>query len=384
MCRLSGLHRGLIAYTLPAHGSVHTPQCIRLSAHGSVLFTHCWSHYTPGGQRSVPDTHIVSVDAVTTPCMADKPLCSSTSSTHAHRSATGSHHHEQRKHTEICAGLVVVCCTSKLLTLQFVLHISCAGDTARDTPAPSKHKPHSTDTRHEIFAMAGRHRVEELEHRCHELKEQQKLLETARSQLCARERLLNAWCGALCLLKDLGVIDVDSSQRCEELEQRLQRELSKISAAQPSDAHHHDSSANAAVRRNNCNSSCGTTNNNSISRELVPDCAHEGYATIAPAADPIAYMRKLLQQPVLTAAATMTSAEMAALQRECVLQSGVHSQLLHMSESPAQQALAIEKIAGIWDRYFHALLSLYLHGRLHVAEAMAVYNLETLKVCAVL
>lgn len=175
--------------------------------------------------------------------------------------------------------------------------------------------------------MASQRQLYELETRFAFLRQQADGLLAKRNTMVARERLLSAWCSGLDLLKQVGAADLGSEhnegwKRCQELEQLLQHML-------------------AEVHGNGVDSN---------SMELLPCTSLVEERTIAPASDPMAYFRKLLLQPIMPAAATMTTEELAQLLREVTMEATMQQQLLQMTPH-AEREPVVQKLQQIWDRY---------------------------------
>ena len=163
-----------------------------------------------------------------------------------------------------------------------------------------------------------------LEARFEELRQQADGLLAVRSRLAARDRLLSAWCNGFQLLKDLectsGSADAQGWHRMQELELELSQQLTGIPSVSVDD-----------------------------NTELLPGPAAGFYGTIAPAADPIAYFRRLLSLPVLPAAATMSTYDLGCLLREVTLEAGAQQHQLQMTP-PGLHGPIVMKMQRAWDR----------------------------------
>jgi len=72
-----------------------------------------------------------------------------------------------------------------------------------------------------------------------------------------------------------------------------------------------------------------------------------GISTVAPRTDPLAYYKQIAALPVLPEAATMTTAELAGLLKDTVLQASVQ---LHLAQSGAKalRGPSMERMAQLW------------------------------------
>jgi hypothetical protein len=160
--------------------------------------------------------------------------------------------------------------------------------------------------------MRARYELLELESKYESLQQQVISLTAAHDQLTARERLLAAWCGALRLLREHAGCQSGSLQDTagsSELDLHLLLSAADTStstvSAEPSSPH------DTRSRKWFKNNDSGVRVN---SRELL---FSDGgvYATIAPAEDPSAFLRRLLLQPLLPDADSITADDLAQVNR---------------------------------------------------------------------
>lgn len=190
--------------------------------------------------------------------------------------------------------------------------------------------------------MRARNELLELESKCEALQQQVITLTAAHSQLTARERLLTAWCEALRLLDDYAGCQSDSAEDTAGSELQLHLLLPPDTTTTSSTAH---PNSHPATRPSKGPRKETDTH---ASRELLS--SSEGvYATIAPASDPAAFLRKLLAQPLLPAAASMTVAQVAQVSRmywEGAIRGVCRSGSMHVASW--QHVVSLSTLASWW------------------------------------
>lgn len=145
-----------------------------------------------------------------------------------------------------------------------------------------------------------------------------------RKLLLLRHHLLQALCESLSLMQvhkmSKGTWNMDDGSA--EFEQLLEREVSLLNQL---------------------------TNSPVSSMRETARVVDVGVPTIAPAGEPMAYFKHVIEQPQLATAATITAADIASIARECTLQIAVQLHLLQ--DLPAQEhAAACGRLQDAYDR----------------------------------